>query len=134
MCYFYIRGDLTCLNVRLNIRFLLRTASTLFAKGGGFIELFKVINLLEHAVGELGDEISFDDGSEDKASACHVGDPGLIPGLGRSPGEGNGNPLQYSCLENPMDRGAWWAAVHRVTKSWTRLSDFFTFFQIKLFS
>ena len=61
MCYFYIRGDLTCLNVRLNIRFLLRTASTLFAKGGGFIELFKVINLLEHAVGELGDEISFDE-------------------------------------------------------------------------
>ena len=60
-CYFYIRGDLTCLNVRLNIRFLIQTASTLFAKGGGFIELFKVINLLEHAVGELGDEISFDE-------------------------------------------------------------------------
>ena len=53
---------------------------------------------------------------------------GLIPGLGRSPGEGNGNPLQYSCLENPMDGGAWWAAVHGVTKSRTRLSDFtFTF-------
>ena len=49
---------------------------------------------------------------------------GLIPGLGRFPGEGNGNPLQYSCLENPMDGGAWWATVHRVTKSWTRLSDF----------
>jgi len=48
--------------------------------------------------------------------------------LGRSPGEGNGNPLQYSCLENPMDGGAWWATVHRVTKSWTRLSNFtFTF-------
>ena len=46
-------------------------------------------------------------GSEDKASACNAGDPGLIPELGRSPGEGNGNPLQYSCLENPMDRGAW---------------------------
>ena len=55
-------------------------------------------------------------------SACNVGDPGLIPGLGRSPGEGNGNPLQYYCLENPMDEGAWW--VHRVAKSWTRLSDF----------
>ena len=63
-------------------------------------------------------------GSEDKASACNAGDPGLIPGLGRSPGEGNGNPLQYSCLENPMDRGAWWATVHGVTKSRTRLSDF----------
>ena len=51
-------------------------------------------------------------------------DLGSIPGLGRSPGEGNGNPLQCSCLENPMDRGAWWATVRGVTKSWTRLSDF----------
>ena len=57
-------------------------------------------------------------------STCHAGDLRSIPGLGRSPGEGNGNPLQYSCLENPMDRGAWWATVHRVAKSWTRLSDF----------
>ena len=63
-------------------------------------------------------------GSEDKASVCNAGDLGLIPGLGRSPGEGNGNPLQYSCLENPMDRGAWRATVHRVAKSRTRLSDF----------
>ena len=47
----------------------------------------------------------------------------MIPGLGSSPGEGNGTPLQYSCLENPMDRGAWWATVHRVAKSWARLSD-----------
>ena len=59
-----------------------------------------------------------------KASACNAGDLGLIPGLGRSPGEGNGNPLQYSCLENPVDRGAWWATVHGVTKSRTRLSNF----------
>ena len=58
------------------------------------------------------------------ASACNVGDLGLIPGSGRSPGEGNGNPLQYSCLENPMDGGAWWATVHGVAESWTRLSDF----------
>ena len=64
------------------------------------------------------------DWSEVKASACNAGDLGLIPGLGRSPGEGNGNPLQYSCLENPMNRGAWWAIVHGVTKSRTRLSDF----------
>ena len=56
-------------------------------------------------------------------SAFNVGDPGSISGLGRSPGEGNGNPLQYSCLENSMDRGAWWATDHGVTKSWTRLSD-----------
>ena len=57
-------------------------------------------------------------------SACNAGDLGSIPGSGRSPGEGNGNPLQYSGLENPMDGGAWWATVHRVAKSWTRLSDF----------
>ena len=61
----------------------------------------------------------FPGGSEDKASACNAGDLGSIPGLGRSPGEGNGNPLQYSCLENPMDRGAWRATVHGVAKSWT---------------
>ena len=68
-------------------------------------------------------------GSDGKASACNAGDLGSIPGLGRSPGEGNGNPLQYSCLENSMDGGAWWATVHGVTKSRTRLSDFtFTFF------
>ena len=57
-----------------------------------------------------------------KESACNAGDAGdmsLIPGLGRSPGVGNGNPLQYFCLENPMERGAWWATVHRVAKSWT---------------
>ena len=62
-------------------------------------------------------------GSDSKESACSVGDPGSIPGLGRSPGEGLGNPLQYSCLEKSMDRGAWWAAVHEVPKSQTRLND-----------
>ena len=62
-------------------------------------------------------------GSEVKASACDVGDLCSIPGSGRSLGEGNGNPLQYSCLENPMDGGAWWATVHGVAKSRTRLSD-----------
>ena len=50
-------------------------------------------------------------------TACNAGDQGLIPELGRTPGEGNGNPLQYPSLGNPMDRGAWWAAVHTVTKS-----------------
>ena len=65
----------------------------------------------------------FPGGSEDKASACNAGDSGLIPGLGRSPEGGHANPLQYSCLENPMDRGAQWATVHRVAESWTRLSD-----------
>ena len=66
---------------------------------------------------------SFPGGSEVKAPACSAGNVGSIPGSGRSPGEGNGNPLQYSCLENPMDRGAWWATVHGVAKSRTRLSD-----------
>ena len=52
-------------------------------------------------------------------STCQAGDVGSIPGLGRSPGEGNGNPLQYSCLENPMDKGAWQVIVHEVAKGWT---------------
>ena len=71
-------------------------------------------------------------GSDSKASAYNAGDPGSIPGSGRSPGEGNGNPLQYSCLETPMDGGAWWAIVHGVAKSQIRLSDFtfFSFFLI----
>jgi len=56
-------------------------------------------------------------------NAGDIRDAGSIPGSGRCPGEGNGNPLWYSCLENPMDRGAWWAAVHRVAKSWTRLKQ-----------
>ena len=56
-----------------------------------------------------------------KESVCNAGDPGSIPGLGRFPGEGNGNPLQYSCLENPMDREAWQAKVHRIAKRWTWL-------------
>ena len=54
------------------------------------------------------------------ANAGNVRDKGSNPGLGRSPGEGNGNPLQYSGLENPMDRGAWWTTVHEMTKSWTK--------------
>ena len=61
----------------------------------------------------------FPGGSEVKAHTCNAGDMGSIPGLGRFLGEGNGNPLQYSCLEKPMDGGVWWAAVHGVTKSRT---------------
>ena len=61
--------------------------------------------------------------SDDKESPCNAGDPSSIPGSRRSPGEGNGYPLWYSCLESPMDRGAWQAIVHRVTKSQTWLSD-----------
>ena len=69
--------------------------------------------------------MGFPDGSAGKESACSAGDTGdvgSIPGSGRSPEEGNGNLLQYSCLENPMDRGAWWATVQRVAKSWKKLS------------
>ena len=62
-------------------------------------------------------------GSDAKESAYNAGDPGSIPGLGRSPEEGNGNTLQYSYLENPMDRGAWWATVNGVTRSPTQLSN-----------
>ena len=62
-------------------------------------------------------------GSDGKESACNVGDLGSIPGLGRSPGEENGNSLQYSCLENPTDRGARQAIVNGITKSWTQLND-----------
>ena len=75
----------------------------------------------KYTVREFGMDIG---GSEGKASACSVGDVSLIPGSGRSRGEGNGNPLQCSCLENPTDRGAWWATVYGVAKSQTRLSEF----------
>ena len=63
--------------------------------------------------------MNFPGGLDHKESACDTGDRSSIPGSGRCPGEGNGNPLQYSCLENSMDRGAWWAAIHGVTKSQT---------------
>ena len=66
--------------------------------------------------------MGFPDGSDVKASACSAGDLESIPGLGRSPGGGHGNPLQCSRLENPMDRGAWWAAVYGVAQSQTRLT------------
>ena len=68
------------------------------------------------AEGAFGWDIGFPDGSDGKES-CNPGDPDLIPGSGRSPGEGNGNPLQYSYLGNPIDRGAWWARVHGVPES-----------------
>ena len=68
--------------------------------------------------------MGFPGDSEGKASAHNAGDPDSIPGWGRSPGEGNGNLLQYSCLENSMNGGAWWATVHGVAKSRTRMSNF----------
>ena len=78
--------------------------------------------------------VDFPGGSDGKVSAYNVGDPGSIAGLGGYPGEGNGNPLQCSCLENPMDAGFWEATAHGVAKSLTRLSDFtFTFFFFPLY-
>ena len=67
--------------------------------------------------------VGFPGGSDDKESACNAGDLGSIPGSGRSPGGGHGNPLQYSCPESPMDRGAWRATAHGLTESRTRLSN-----------
>ena len=61
--------------------------------------------------------------SDGKESPCNAENLGLVPGLGRSPGEGNGHPLQYSCLGNSMDRGAWWARVHGISKSRIQLRD-----------
>ena len=90
--------------------------------------------LVESSIGLLGKGVCYNQrgGSEVKASACNTGDLGLIPGSGRSSGEGNGNPLQYSCLENPMGGGAWCATVHGVAKSWTWLSDLTNFLLRKL--
>ena len=65
---------------------------------------------------------SFPGGSDSKESACNSGDLGLSPWSGRSPGEGNGSPLQYSCLESSMDRGAWWATARGVPYNWTQLN------------
>ena len=67
--------------------------------------------------------MGFPDSSAGKQSACNAGDPGSSPGLGKSPGEGNGNPVQYPYQENPMDRGTWCATVHEVTKSQIQLND-----------
>ena len=71
--------------------------------------------IFNYLMGFLGD-------SDSKESTCNAGDLSLMPGLGRSHREGNGNPLQYSCLENPMDRDAWQTTVHEVTESWTQLT------------
>ena len=79
-----------------------------------YLGLYSGVELLEHIL-----ILGFPGGSDSKESACNAGDPGTFPGSGRSPGEGNGNPLQYSSLENSMDRGAWQATVHGVAKSWT---------------
>ena len=85
---------------------------------------YSFISCLNHFQMHSSLSLGFPCGSDGKESACNEGHLGSIPGLGTSPGEGNGNPLQYSCLENPTDGGTWWATVHGVAKSWTQLSDF----------
>ena len=94
----------------LVLAFLSMTSTSLF--GPVFLSLFKIHMLL----------LGFPGGSDSKESSCSAGDQGSIPESGSSPGGGHGNPLQYSCLENPMDRGAWRATAHGVTKTWTQLS------------
>ena len=99
-----------------------KTTDWKFGKGGSKVSSpigRKCVSELEMSTVEQG----FPGGLADKESACNTGDPGSIPRLGRSPGEGNGNPLQYSCLENSMNREAWRATIHRAAKSRTRLSD-----------
>ena len=76
----------------------------------------------------------FPGGSDGKESACNAGNLGLIPGSGRSPKEGNGNPVQYSCLENSMNRGAWRASICVVTKRWTKLSDQHFHFYVTMYT
>ena len=95
-----------------------------------FLPRFALLKLISQMRNDLllqllfaNENKGFPGGSDSKESACNAGDLGLIPGSGRSPGGGNGNLLQYSCLENPMDRGACWATVHGVVKSQTGLSD-----------
>ena len=82
-------------------------------KSPGFIKNFKI--WIPHK--------TFPGGSDSKETACNMGDLSLIPGLGRPPGERHGYSLQYSCLENSMDKGDWQATVHGIAKSWTQLSD-----------
>ena len=105
-----------------------------FVKLNVFLFLSKVNNVLSWVGYLLGvcKREDFPGGSDGKESACNAGNLGLIPGLGRSPEEENGNLLQYSCLRNPMDRRAWWATVHSVAKSQTRLSDWHVDFDFNL--
>ena len=94
---------------------------------GGFFLLISYSQFIPGPPFPFGNSVvvlkGFSGSSDGKESSCNVGDLGLIPGLGRSPGEGNGNPLQYSCLENPMEGGTWQAIVYGVTKSRTQLSN-----------
>ena len=100
-----------------------------FIEGGTSLHFETIVLLAFHLEQLTYYFLDFPGGSEGKVPVYNAGDQGSIPGSGRSPGEGNGNPLQYYCLENPMDRGAWWATVHGVAKSRARLSDFIVTFR-----
>ena len=111
LCFFYRKMVVHCTHCFCILPFSLTHLGYLCKS-----EIYKFFSLIFMAK-------YFPGGSAVKESACSAGDTGLIPVLGRSPKGGNGNPLRYSCLENPMDRGAWWATAHGVTKSWTRLKQ-----------
>ena len=132
------RSLLLCFRVRANVIFFIKlhqvefilyhfyhthnTSQSSVSGGGALLHTVNQGSSLQMMVwATMCWHLGFHGGSKNKESTCNAGDEGLIPGSGRSPGGGHGNPLQYSCLENPMDRGAWRAAVHGVTKSQTRL-------------
>ena len=103
------------------------THSSIFAWRIPWTEEPGGLQSLGHKLLDMTEQLTlwrYSGGTDNKESACNVRDLGSIPGSGRCPGEENGNPLQYSCLGNSMDRGAWWVTAHRVTKSQTQLSNF----------
>ena len=114
------KHDFTTKNLNIKVHKLLsidrRKRRTRLTKGE---KNLKLLNDQTWNIKQIYLYMAFPGGSDGKESACNEGDAGSIPGLKRSSGGRNGNPLQYSCLENPMDRGAWWATVHGVTKSQT---------------
>ena len=113
-----------CLSLGLQWKLTISSpvATAEFSKFAGILSTLSQYHLLGFEIAQL-EFRDFPGGSEVKASAWNAGDSGLVPGLGRSPGEGNGNPLQRSCLENPRDGGASWAAVYVVAQSRTRLKQ-----------
>ena len=120
----YMTGQLSLLLGECRVSYLHfgphNTILALFIQSTPVLHIFKYLLHL-YTFFDFG--WGFPGSSDSKVSAYNVGEPGSIPGLGRSPGEGNGNPFQYSCLGNPMDREACWATIHGVAKNRTQLSD-----------
>ena len=107
----FLQVSIVCSSMRFLVFLSMRFYQLVFAA----YSIPKFRGICFHTLESMG----FCGGSDYKESVCNAGDLNSIPGSGRSPGGGHGNPLQYSCLENSMDRGAWWTTVHRVIKSWT---------------